>query len=52
LVRNTRPGLVISIAIAGDLVGWHEETAEPARRRPSPGWARLIAKVYPVDPLL
>ena len=26
--------------------------AEPARRRCSPSWARLIAKVYQVDPLV
>ena len=27
-------------------------TAEPPRKRCSPSWARLIAKVYQVDPLL
>jgi len=29
-----------------------EACAEPPRRRCSPSWARLIAKVYQVDPLL
>jgi len=33
--------------------GWTQETsAEPPRRRCSPSWARLIAKVYQVDPLV
>jgi hypothetical protein len=27
-------------------------SAEPPRRRCSPSWARLIAKVYQVDPLV
>ena len=29
-----------------------ERPAEPARRRCPPSWARLIAKVYQVDPLV
>jgi len=31
---------------------WGGLTAEPPRKRCSPSWARLIAKVYQVDPLL
>jgi hypothetical protein len=29
-----------------------ERPAEPARKRCSPSWARMIAKVYQVDPLV
>jgi hypothetical protein len=31
---------------------WPEASAEPPRRRCSPAWARLIAKIYQVDPLV
>jgi hypothetical protein len=31
---------------------WPEASAEPPRRRCSPTWARLIAKIYQVDPLV
>ncbi len=30
----------------------HPARAAPAKRRCSPGWARLISKVYPADPLV
>jgi hypothetical protein len=33
-------------------LGRHEPGGGPARKRCSPSWARLIAKVYQVDPLL
>jgi hypothetical protein len=31
---------------------WPEASAEPPRRRSSPTWVRLIAKIYQVDPLV
>jgi hypothetical protein len=94
---DVRPGLVVSVATAGDLLQWHphlhvlardggfsadgrfipvvswdttllmnrvrgmrqrdeaepqEASAEAPPRRSSPSWARLIAKVYQVDPLV
>jgi hypothetical protein len=31
---------------------WPQTSAEPPRRRSSPTWARLIAKIYQADPLI
>jgi hypothetical protein len=31
---------------------WPETSAEPSRRRSSPTWARLIARIYQTDPLV